>query len=84
MFTIKEIGVLRWSPRALTTNQPTNRALIKRAGPISALETIFWGKNGRFGAKNPNFYRRKQKFWYPNNGKPPKQNLAVFGRKQKF
>ena len=29
----------------------------------------FWAKLCRFSAKNPNFYWRKQMFWYPHNGK---------------
>ena len=46
------------SPRATTTNQPTNRAPNEPARPIWS---IFWGKNGRLWAKNPYFYERKQK-----------------------
>ena len=54
----------RYSPRATTTNQPTNRAPNGPARP---------GKNAKFGrswAKNPNFYWRNQKFCSPPNGIP--------------
>ena len=34
-----------------------------------AKKSQFWAKFGCFGAKNPNSYGRKQKFWYPFNGK---------------
>ena len=53
----------RYSPRATTTNQPTNRAPNEPERP---------GKNAKFGpswAKNPNFYWRKLKFCYPHNEK---------------
>ena len=58
----------RYSPRATTTNQPTNRAPNEpaRPGPCDQ-KCQFRAKFGHFGAKNPNFYWRKQKFWYPHN-----------------
>ena len=44
----------------------------------------FLAKFVRFGAKNPNSYGRKQKFWYPFNGKttyaPCSHCLLVAGR----
>ena len=48
----------RYSPRATTTNRPTNsnRAPNELARPICAQESIFWGKNGRFWAKHPNYF----------------------------
>ena len=56
-----------YSPRATTTNQPTNRAPNELARPLYAQESIFWGKNGRFLAKRPNYVGREQKFWYPQS-----------------
>ena len=53
----------RYSPRATTTSQPTNRAPNEPAMNKNA-------KFGRFWAKNPFFYWRNQKFCYPHNGKP--------------
>ena len=55
----------RYSPRATTTNRPTNRAwpkLTKNAnfGPNLVI----------LGQKNPFFYWRNQKFCCPHNGKP--------------
>jgi len=32
---------------------------------------------GRFWAKYPDFYGREQKFWYPQNGKPPRQLVRI-------
>ena len=49
--------------------QPTKREPIEPARPICAQESIFWAKFGRFGAKKPDFYQRKQKLWYPHKGK---------------
>ena len=57
----------RYSPRATTPK--TNRAPNELARPVCAQESIFWAKFGLFGAKNPYLYGRKQKFWYPLNGK---------------
>ena len=34
-------------------------------------------KFGRFLAKNPNSYRRKQKFWYPYSGRPPRHLAGI-------
>ena len=35
---------------------------------------LFWGKN-------PNFYERNQKFWYPHNKKTPRHHVRiVFGQ----
>ena len=56
---------------------PTNRARKKPAMPIYARESIFWGKNIRFGAKHPNYFGRE--FWYPHLRKPPSYlNCIVF------
>ena len=33
---------------------------------LNEQECIFWTKFVRFLAKNPNFYERKQKYWYPS------------------
>ena len=41
------------------------------ARPLCAQESIFW-------AKNPNFYGRKQKFWYPRNGKTTLAPCSMF------
>ena len=60
----------RYSPRATTTNQPTNRAPNKLARLICAKESIFWDKNGRFWAKHPNNFVREEKFWYTHIRKP--------------
>ena len=54
----------RYNPRASTTDQPTNRAPNESARP--------------FYAKNPSFYRRKQKYWYPHNGKHLGNLYALF------
>ena len=35
-------------------------------------------KFGRFWQKNPNFYWRKQKFWYPHNAKTTQAPDALF------
>ena len=48
----------RYSPRATTTNQPTNRAPNEPARPICAQESILWAKFGL----NPNFYGRGKCF----------------------
>ena len=57
----------RYSPRATTTNQPTNRATNEPARPgQNDQQCQFWAKFGRYQAKNPDFYWRKQKFWYPH------------------
>ena len=62
----------RYSPRATNSNQPTNRAPNEPARPISAQESIFWDKNGRFRANHPNSFGREQKFWYAHIRKPPR------------
>ena len=38
----------------------------------------FWAKFGRFQAKNPNSYRRKQKFLYPHNRKTTRATCPHF------
>ena len=38
--------------------------------PIFGQKSEFWAKFGKFRAKNPNFYGRKNFFWYQHNGKP--------------
>ena len=41
----------------------------------------YWAKFGRFWAKNPYSFGRKQKFWYPRNKKNPRHLVRiVFGR----
>ena len=67
----------RYSPRATTTNQPTNRAPNESAGPICAQEIIFWGTNGCFWAKHPNYFEREQKLWYPHIWKPPRHIVCI-------
>ena len=39
---------------------------------------IFWTNFGRFWAKNPNSYRRNQKFLYPHNGKTTRATCPHF------
>ena len=56
----------RYSPRTTTTNQPTNREPYEPARPICGQESIFWGGNGRFWAKHPNYFGQKQKHWCPH------------------
>ena len=60
----------RYSPRATTTNQPTNRATneLARPGPKWPKMPIS-GQIWSFLGKNPNSNWRKQKFWYPYSGK---------------
>ena len=41
------------------------------------LKCIFGVKFGRFWAKIPNFNGRKQKFWYPHNGKPHRHLVGI-------
>ena len=61
----------RYSPRATTTNQPTNRAPNKPAWPGPNWPKMpILGQIGSFLGKNPFFYWRNQKFCYPHNGKP--------------
>ena len=61
----------RYSPRAITTNQPTNRAPNEPAGPGPKLTKMpISGQIWAFLGKNPNFYWRNQKFCYPHNEKP--------------
>ena len=67
----------RYSPRATTTNQPTNRAPNEPARPLCAQESIFWSKNGRFRAKHPYYVGREQKFWYPHIGKPLRHLVRI-------
>ena len=70
--------VARYSPRITTTNQPTNSAPNEPARPICAQESIFWGKNWPFLGQNPKIYWRKQKFWYPHKGRPPRHLVRIF------
>ena len=59
----------------------------------------FWAKFGHFWAKNPYFFREKQKFWYHCNKKPPMHlvcivfwsgmgldgpKMPIFGQKNQF
>ena len=61
----------RYSPRATTTNRPTTGHWISLHGLAQIDQKCqFWAKFGRFGAKNPNFYWKNQKFCYPHNRKP--------------
>ena len=48
-------------------HQPINRAPNEPTRPICAQERLFLAKFCRFWAKNPNFYGRTQKFWYPHS-----------------
>ena len=64
---MKYMGVLRDTARA--PQPPITRAPNEPARPICAQESIFWAKFCLILAKNPNFYGRKQKFWYPHNGR---------------
>ena len=66
-----------YSPRATTTNQPTNRNA--NIWPKMTQKCIFWAKYGHFWANNPIFYGRKQKFWYPYNRKT-RPRSHFFGR----
>ena len=45
--------------------------------PIFDQKSHFWAKFGRLWAQNPNFYENKKKFWYPHNGKPPRQLVRI-------
>ena len=45
--------------------------------PKMTTNCIIWAKSGRFWAKIANFNRRKQKFWYPHNGKPPRHLVRI-------
>ena len=57
----------RYSPRATTTNRPTTGHWISLHGLAQIDQKCqFWAKFGRFGAKNPNFYWKNQKFCYPH------------------
>ena len=61
----------RYSPRATTTNRPKTGHWISLHGLAQIDQKCqFWAKFGRFGAKNPNFYWKNQKFCYPLNRKP--------------
>ena len=63
-FGNKNHKVNRCLARYSTTNQPTNRQGTKYAGKVHvcANKSMFWGKNGCFWAKHPNFFVREQKF----------------------
>ena len=67
----------RYSPRAITTNQLTNRAPNEPARPICAQKSIFLDKSGHFWAKHPNYVEREQKFWYPLIRKPPCHLICI-------
>ena len=67
----------RYSPRATTTNQPTNRAPNEPARPIFAQESILWGKNGRFWAKHLNYFGIEQMFLYPHIRKPIRHLIPI-------
>ena len=61
----------RYSPRATTTNRPTNRALNKPAWPGPNWPKMpILGQIWLFLGKQSFFYWRNQKFCYPHNGKP--------------
>ena len=61
----------RYSPRATTTNRPTNRAPKKPAWPGPNWPKIpILGQIWSFLGKKSFFYWRNQKFCYPHNGKP--------------
>ena len=53
----------RYSPRAKTTKRPTTGHWVSLLGLAQIDQKCqFWAKFGRFGAKNPNFYWKNQKF----------------------
>ena len=59
----------RYSPRATTTNQPTNRAPNEQARPGSKWPKMsILGQIWSFSGKKSKFLLEKQKFWYPHNG----------------
>ena len=45
--------------------------------PIFGQKCQFWAKFGRFWDKIPDFNGRKQKVWYPPNGKPPMHLVCI-------
>ena len=53
-----------------TTNQPTGHQMSLQSLFTCARESIFLGKNGRFQFKDPYYFVREQKFWYPYIKKP--------------
>ena len=56
-------------PPQPTTNPPLGHQMRRQGLAQNDQKYQFRAKFGRFWAKNPNFYWRKQKFWYPHNGK---------------
>ena len=65
-------GLVRYSPRATTTNQPTNRAP-NELSRLMCRKSIFWGRNSRFWAIHPYFIGREQSFGtnISENHQPP-------------
>ena len=65
------LGVLRDTAHAPQppTNPPIGHYMSRQGLAQNDQKCQFWDKFSRFGAKNPNFHWRKQKFWYPLNGK---------------
>ena len=55
----------RYSPRATTNSQPINRAPMSQQWSEMQISGQIWS----FLGKKSYFYWRKQKFWYPHNGK---------------
>ena len=71
---IKEIGVLQdTAPAPQPPTNQTGHQMSRQPMTQNEEKCQFRAKFGRFGAKNPNFYWRKQKFWYPHN---PRSKLA--------
>ena len=83
--------LVRYSPRATTTNQMSWQGLAQ-----NEQKCHFRAKFGLFWAKNPNFYWRNQKFCHPHTENPPRhlvhigfwsdigqnvQKMAIFGPK---
>ena len=67
----------RYSPRATTTNRPTNRAPKKPAWPGPNWPKMpILGQIWSFLGKKSFFYWRNQKFCYPHNGKPTQASCS--------
>ena len=68
----------RYSPRATTTNWPTNRAPKKPAWPDpNRPKCQFWAKLGRFWAKNPFFTGEIKSFVTHITENPPRHLVCI-------
>ena len=65
-----------YSLRVKPNNTPTEHQMGQQG--LYAQESIFWGKNGRFRAKHPNYFEREQNFWYPHIRKPTRHVIQKF------